>query len=66
MSPLDATIIRNTTMVKMTVATLGLLALLVGGAVAAPLPNDVGTAWMGGGVYHNPAIGNQHQAVPNR
>jgi hypothetical protein len=50
-------------MIRTTVATFGVLALLAGTALAAPPPNDVGMTGMGGGVYYNPGLGVQ-QARP--
>jgi hypothetical protein len=41
-------------MIRITFAAVGVLALLAGGAIAAPPPNDVGVTGMGGGVYFNP------------
>ncbi len=46
-------------MTKTTLAALGGLILLAGTAIAAPLPNAVGTTGMGGGVYFNPAVHGQ-------
>jgi len=44
-------------MTKMTVAALGVLALVSGTAFAAPAPNDIGTTGMGGAAYFNPSLG---------
>ena len=43
-------------MMKTMLAAIGVIALLAGTALAAPLPNDVGVTGMGGGVYYNPFL----------
>ena len=54
-------------MMKTTVATIGVLALLAGGAFAGPAPNDVGVTGMGGGVYYNPyKSGDSSQSVNHK
>jgi hypothetical protein len=50
-------------MTKTTLTAFGLLTLLAGTALAAPLPNEVGVTGMGGGVYFNPSVASQ-QAQP--